>query len=126
MRAFVLVREVDVTGVSGTGVVAEGVEFRDGTVVMRWLPSGTSRPSMVQPTTVIHPDMENIVNLHGHDGLTKVRWVGSDVLLPFSEWLDTNDLMVSPEGDSRTHEDLVREFLEDLGARRSPGEGESV
>jgi hypothetical protein len=36
-RPFVLRRLVDETGVSGTGVVAEGVEFSDGTVALRWL-----------------------------------------------------------------------------------------
>jgi len=34
-RPFVLRRLVDETGVSGTGVVAEGVEFSDGTVALR-------------------------------------------------------------------------------------------
>ena len=32
MRLFVLLREEDVTGVSGTGIVAEGVEWQDGRV----------------------------------------------------------------------------------------------
>lgn len=35
MNRFELVRDVDVTGISGTGVVAEGVEFSDGTVALR-------------------------------------------------------------------------------------------
>ena len=35
-RAFVLQRNEDETGVSGTGIVAEGVEFSDGTVALRW------------------------------------------------------------------------------------------
>lgn len=36
MRRFVLVRHRDVTGVSGTGVVAYGVEFPDGAAAVRW------------------------------------------------------------------------------------------
>jgi len=36
-RTFVLHRDEDVSGVSGTGVVAEGVVFSDGAVVVRWL-----------------------------------------------------------------------------------------
>lgn len=31
-RVFVLQRHVDVSGVSGTGEIAEGVEWSDGTV----------------------------------------------------------------------------------------------
>lgn len=34
MRRFELHREEDVSGVSGTGVVAEGVAFSDGRVLM--------------------------------------------------------------------------------------------
>lgn len=36
-RRFHLRRMKDDTGVSGTGVVAQGVRFMDGTVVVRWL-----------------------------------------------------------------------------------------
>ena len=74
-RRFDVVRDTDVTGISGTGRVGEGVEFSDGSVVMRWLKAGTARPSLVQPTTVIHPDMANIEALHGHDGKTRVVWL---------------------------------------------------
>jgi hypothetical protein len=72
---FELHREVDVTGISGTGVVAEGVEFTDQTVVMRWLVTGTSRPAFVRPTTVMHEGMHSVEALHGHDGKTKVVWL---------------------------------------------------
>jgi len=37
MRRFLLVRDCDPSGVSGTGIVAEGVQFSDGTAVMHWL-----------------------------------------------------------------------------------------
>lgn len=65
-RRFVLVREVDVTGVSGTGAVAEGVRFSDGTVALRWL-SAT-------PSTVIWPDLDSAMAVHGHNGATRVEW----------------------------------------------------
>ena len=61
MRTFELHRDTDVSGVSGTGVVAEGVEFADGTTVVRWLRAGTTRPEMVNPTTVVHPDLANVL-----------------------------------------------------------------
>lgn len=35
-RLFVLQRHIEPTGVSGVGPVAEGVEWSDGTVSLRW------------------------------------------------------------------------------------------
>lgn len=75
MKRFVLLREVDVTGISGTGVVADGVQFPDGVVVMRWRKNGTARPDHVKPTTVVHDDIDSVIALHGHNGSTKVVWV---------------------------------------------------
>jgi hypothetical protein len=63
MRRFLLERDIDVSGISGTGVVAEGVQFSDGTVVLRWL--GKS------PSTVVWPDIEAARAVHGHDGRTR-------------------------------------------------------
>lgn len=37
MRRFTMQRRFDVSGVSGTGVVLEGVHFSTGTVVVHWL-----------------------------------------------------------------------------------------
>ncbi len=37
MRRFIMRREFDVSGVSGTGVVLEGVHFSTGVVVVHWL-----------------------------------------------------------------------------------------
>lgn len=37
MRRFVMHREFDASGVSGTGVVLEGVHFSTGVVVVHWL-----------------------------------------------------------------------------------------
>jgi len=67
MRAFRLYRSRDMSGVSGTGYVAEGVEFSDGLVVLRWTSS--------TPTTEIHPDIDALLLLHGHYGSTRVDWV---------------------------------------------------
>lgn len=76
-RRFVLIRDADITGISGTGIVAEGIEFSDGTTVMRWLEAGTARPEHVRPTTVVHESVESVVGLHGHGGATRVVWVDS-------------------------------------------------
>lgn len=77
MRCFVLIRDVDVTGLSGTGVVGEGIEFSDGTVAMRWLQDGVSdfhRERGVRPTTVVHENITSVEALHGHGGATHIEW----------------------------------------------------
>jgi len=76
MRMFTLERDEDVTGISGTGTVAEGVEFTDGTVTLRWLTAGSRRPD-VRPTTVIFDGpvgVNSVLGLHGHDGKTRLVW----------------------------------------------------
>ena len=73
-RRFHLHRRSGITGISGTGTVAEGIQFSDGTVVLRWLTVGTARPDHVRPTTVIHDDIVSVLGLHGHNGATEVIW----------------------------------------------------
>lgn len=64
MRRFTLERDVDVSGVSGTGTVAEGVEFSDGSAVVHWLGD--------TPSHVIWPSIEMVRRIHGHGGATRV------------------------------------------------------
>ena len=70
-RPFALHRGQDVTGVSGTGTVAHGVQFADGTVVIRWLGEFAS--------TVVWDSLDAAMKVHGHDGKTRVVWVATDV-----------------------------------------------
>lgn len=75
MRTFKVVRHVDVTGLSGTGTVAEGCEFSDGSVVMRWLDIDHDSENYkrgVRPTVVIHEGIDSVIALHGHNGFTEV------------------------------------------------------
>lgn len=65
-RTFELHRTADVSGVSGCGVVADGVEFEDDTVVLHW--RGAHR------STVVWPSIADVVAVNGHDGATKVVW----------------------------------------------------
>lgn len=67
MRIFELHRSVDVSGVSGTGKVAEGVIFRDGTVVIHWLST--------HPSTNVYESIETLLEIHGHGGATTVVYV---------------------------------------------------
>lgn len=68
MRRFVLERDEDVSGVSGTGTVAEGVEFGDGAVALRWV-AGEHR------STVIWETIHSVEVIHGHDGRTRIAFL---------------------------------------------------
>ncbi len=67
MRRFVLDRSVDATGTSGTGVVAEGVQFSNGQVVIHWL-------SQLEAINV-YANAVVLEQLHGHGGNTQVKWI---------------------------------------------------
>lgn len=66
MRLFKLVRNRDVSGVSGTGVVAEGVEFHDGQCALSWF--GQFH------TVTIFAKVADITAIHGHEGSTQVEF----------------------------------------------------
>ena len=67
MRTFLLERIEDVSGVSGTGIVAEGVQFKDGNINLHWLGE--------HPSTESFTCLDDLLFVHGHSGKTKVRWV---------------------------------------------------
>ena len=67
MRRFVLNRAKDVSGVSGTGVIADGVQFSDGQCVLHWRGRWHS--------TEILTSITEVTDIHGHDGATVVEWV---------------------------------------------------
>lgn len=78
---FILRRNVDDTQVSGTGVVAEGIRFSDGTVALRWLEvprDSFSHKRGVRPTTALHESIESVIALHGHKGATVVEWLDGE------------------------------------------------
>lgn len=67
MKYFQLQRDVDISGVSGTGIVADGVIFPAGTVVMHWRGEYTS--------TAIYKSIEDLEHIHGHNGATRIVWL---------------------------------------------------
>lgn len=66
-RRFALIRHIDYTGVSGIGVVAYGVTFADGQVVLRWCSS--------HPATSMWNSMDDMLAVHGHGEATSVEWI---------------------------------------------------
>lgn len=73
MRIFDLVRNEDESGISGTGYIAEGVEFSDGTCVMRWLTNTAS--------TALYANVNELVKIHGHQGKTIVVFADGERVL---------------------------------------------
>ncbi|MCT9932427.1 hypothetical protein N5079_19690 [Planotetraspora sp. A-T 1434] len=66
-RRFQLHRDQDISGVSGTGIVADGVLWPDGTADLRWR---GPRPSAV------HWDrLDDAEAIHGHNGATRFVWL---------------------------------------------------
>jgi hypothetical protein len=65
-RRFHLQRDTDITGVSGTGHVADGILWTDGTASVRWL---GERPSIVHWDDIAHAE-----HVHGHGGATRIVW----------------------------------------------------
>ena len=68
LRMFQLLRDEDVSGVSGVGRVAVGVVFPSGKVVIEWLGSDT--------TFGIYDRLDHVERIHGHGGKTRIVFVG--------------------------------------------------
>lgn len=66
-KRFVLERDEDETGISGTGTVVEGVEFSDGRVAYRWMTE--------HRTDQLADSIDKVIIVHGHNGKTRLVWV---------------------------------------------------
>ena len=67
MRRFVLRRDKDTSGVSGTGVVAQGVESDSGRVCLFWLTAPRS--------VALYESALDLRTIHGHGGDTFIDWL---------------------------------------------------
>ncbi|MEC4811880.1 MAG: hypothetical protein SAK29_01145 [Scytonema sp. PMC 1069.18] len=68
LNTFKLVRHKDVSGISGTGIVAVGCCFDSclgHPCVMQWLSD--------RPSTFWYPDVATIKQIHGHQGKTTIE-----------------------------------------------------
>lgn len=67
-RSFKLYRLKDISGVSGIGLICEGVMFSDGHVAIHWLGK--------YPLTTAHPDgLTSVFAIHDHGGKGDLRLV---------------------------------------------------
>lgn len=69
-RRFHLQRDVDVTGASGTGRVADGVLWPDGSASLRWRGE--------HPSTVHWDNITSAERVHGHGGATRIVWLDDE------------------------------------------------
>jgi hypothetical protein len=67
-RRFVLARHEDPTGVSGTGIVADGVVWPDQTATIHW--RGEHASYVHWPRGIA-----SVEAIHGHGGATTIRWI---------------------------------------------------
>jgi hypothetical protein len=67
-RRFQLARHEDPTGVSGTGIVADGVVWPDGTATIHW--RGEHASYVHWPRGQV-----SVEAIHGHGGATTIDWV---------------------------------------------------
>jgi hypothetical protein len=67
VRRFVMVRERDLTGVSGTGIVAEGAMFSNGLSIIRWV----REPHAVG----MYQSVSDLIAVHGHGGATQIHFI---------------------------------------------------
>jgi len=65
-RRFQLHRDEDESGVSGVGIVAEGIEFTGGMVALSWLSPHAA--------VSVYANMKVVETLRGHGGKTRVVW----------------------------------------------------
>lgn len=77
LRLIWLERMQDVNGHSGIGIVAGGVVFPNGRVVLRWY---------TDTATTVHFDSpQAVAAIHGHDGATRVMMTSEISTAPSAE-----------------------------------------
>lgn len=76
-RRFYLLRNVDVHGKSGTGRVADGIQFGDGRIAFRWRTETA--------TTTLADSAADLDRIHGHGGKSAIIWVDPEHQAPQSE-----------------------------------------
>jgi hypothetical protein len=69
VRRFRLYRQIDTSGVSGTGVVAYGVWMPSGKVVLEFI----ARP--IGGSVAVWDSIEAMMEIHGHGGNTIIGWI---------------------------------------------------
>lgn len=70
MRRFYMMRMEDESGVSGVGIILEGVEFSNGKTAITW----HSHMGVVG----VYDSVKVVQLLHGHEGKTEIKWIDEE------------------------------------------------
>lgn len=115
-RRFHLERVEDVTGISGTGRVAEGFVASDGKVALRWLSACGS--------WVLYDNADALLQVHGHHGATKIVWDDqdergqvADLLRSIMASSSAEAVVIRTKGDEKVHLDFDPRTGRCTGAR---------
>lgn len=65
-RTGVLFRHDDISGISGTDIVAEVAQSSNGKVALFWLGK--------YPSVAVWDNTDQVIAVHGHHGATVIRW----------------------------------------------------
>lgn len=68
MRTFILNRLEDESGISGTGIVAEGIQFSTGKCAIGWCSDSEVN------SVAVYNSIDDVRAIHGHDGKTVIEW----------------------------------------------------
>lgn len=77
LRTFHIDRNDDVSGTSGEGIVAEGVEFSDGSVMLHWFNDENDNVDTTSDGFSFKPGPDGIGDtreVHGHGGRMAIVW----------------------------------------------------
>lgn len=80
-RRFALQRRRDVSGVSGTGLVAFDTVYPTGRTTLAWCVGDVASVS-------VYDSPEQVEKIHGHDGATVLVWIDVHDLHPAPHRLD--------------------------------------
>lgn len=72
MRRFNLIRNEDETGISGIGIVAEGIRFSNGQVCLCW--------RTIVSSVGMYRSIADVEYIHGHGGKTVIQWLDTEDL----------------------------------------------
>jgi hypothetical protein len=100
-RRFRLNRTTDVSGISGTGRVADGVLWPDGSASIRWRGE--------RPSVVFWASMDDAVAIHGHGGAIVIEWdeLSADEVEHLTQYKRDNFGVNCREGHHTRNADLI-------------------
>jgi len=103
MRRFFLQREEDATGVSGTGRVADGVEFTNGWCVLTWKSEFSG--------VTVYPSISVLESVHTHGGQHKtiLKWID-----PKFEDLEEKSNQIEKEETEVIKKEITKELKKEL------------